>query len=366
MIWALLAVLVDVSLARIAFGALVPSLRSDLGFDLAAIGSISAANAVGYLITSGLAPWIARYLDMRKLAILSHIVAAAGFAAAACSSSFLVLVLARGIAGIGGGAGIVACLGLALDAVEPRRRVFVSTLAWSGLGLGLVVAAAGQPWLYAPSSWRVASGACAALALFIAISTPGRLLARSEGISRPAETPRRDQWRKSGFILASIFLFGVGFLAYSTFAAVVSVQTTPLISFLTTGFSALAGSVLVMRVTRAERALGAMMLMGAVGGVLTVVGSPIGGMFFGFGLTAIAGLSTATLRERTGVATQAVAMCNIVVGAGQFVGPVVAGVAAQAFGTAWAPGIAGAAYALGAVAVGTDAVLRRRGKAAAV
>lgn len=360
--WAVLAVLVDVSLARVAFGALVPSLRSDLGLDLVTIGTVSAANAVGYLVTSALSPWLGRFAGMRRLAIVAHVVAALGFAGVALAPNVVVLVAARALSGIGGGVGIVACLRLALDAVEPRRRVFVSTLAWSGGGLGLILAALAQPWLHAATSWRVASAVCAALALAIALGAPAHEHRYDDAVATAAVRPPSWRWQGSAYVLAAYFLFGFGFLAYGTFATLSPAHVTPFVRFMLIGVSAVAGSLLVARVRHAERAMATALVLGACGALLTLGGSPFGDVLFGVGLTAIAGLATAILRERAGsaAALQAIAISTLVVGAGQIVGPLVAGAAAQRFGIAWVPGTAFAAYAAGAVLAGVDEWIRLR------
>jgi MFS family permease len=363
-LWAMLAVLVDVALARAAFGAFVPSIRADLGIDFAVAGVISSANAVGYLITSGLAPFITARIGARATAVAGHVLATLGFALSALAPSTAILVAMRVVSGLGGGAGMVAALRIALDAADPGRRIVVSTLAWAGAGVGLILAAFSVPWINDPATWRVATWVCAALALVIAVTTPRHVSAvtpMQTPAAAKAAAPVRYDWRPSTLIIAPYILFGIGFLAYSTFAAVAPSHAPPFIRFLSIGIMSIAGSLLVARTRYAERAMAVFLLFGALGSAFAFAGMPLGDIFFGIGLTAVPGLATAILRERADAhaVIQALALSTIAVGTGQFLGPLIAGIAAQRFGIAWAFGTAGAAYALGAVLVALDEITRR-------
>jgi len=361
-LWATLAVLVDVALARAAFGAFVPSIRADLGIDFAGAGIVSSANAIGYLITSGLAPFITARIGVRTTAIAGHVLAALGFALSALAPSTALLVAMRVVSGLGGGAGMVAALRIALDAADPERRVFVSTLAWAGAGLGLILAAFSVPWIGNPQTWRVAMWVCAALALVIAMTSP-KHAAAARAARPPAgaiATRISYPWRPSALIILAYTLFGIGFLAYTTFAGVASSHASPFVRFLSIGIAAIVGSLTVARTRHAERAMLAYLLSGALGAVFAIAQLPLGDIFFGLGLTAVPGLATAILRERAGAEAviQALAYSTVAVGLGQFLGPLIAGVAAQRSGIAWAFGTAGAAYILGAALVAVDEIAR--------
>lgn len=149
-------------------------------------------------------------------------------------------------------------------------------------------------------------------------------------------------------------------MAYSTFAAAGPSHVSPFIRFLAIGCSAILGSVVVAWVRHPERAMGAMLLIGALGAAFAVAGLPLGDILFGIGLTAVPGLATAVLRARAGAqaATRAIALSTIAVGSGQFAGPLIAGAAAARFNIAWAFGIAGAAYAIAVMFVALDEIVR--------
>jgi MFS family permease len=331
----MVVVMVDVTLARIAFGAIVPSLRSDLHIDLAVAGVVSSANAVGYLISSALAPILARSLAIRRLALVSHLLAAAGFAAVAVSPNVALLVTARVLSGLGGGTGIVSALRLALDSVEPSQRTIVSTLAWSGGGLGAILVALSEPWLNTPLSWRVASAACALLSLAIALATPSHMRTRDVAPWRNAGSNAGTwQWRQSLLILFAYLMFGAGTLSYSTYLAVTPSQTTPLVRFLLLGVFSIVGGLIATRVRHPERAMAAALALAALGAGLALHGLALGDACIGLSFAAVPGLGTAVLRERAGAAAamHALAVSTITLCGGQFAGPILAGIAAQ---TAW-------------------------------
>jgi predicted MFS family arabinose efflux permease len=359
-IWATLAVLVDVSLARVAFGVIVPSLRLDLGIDFTGAGLVTSANAVGLLITSVAAPFIGARLGLRRMAVTAHLVAALGFALSATSSSLVALVVMRAISGLGNGAGLVAALQIAIDRAKPEQRTQVSALAWSGGGLGLILAAFASPWLHEPLTWRLACWLSGALALVVALSVPKVSL--ETAVSAPTSTSATGyRWEPSALILSAYLLFGAGFIAYTTFAALEPSHVKPFFRFLTIGVSAIIGSLIASRVRNAERAMGVTLFLGSVGAASAIAGFPAGDILFGIGLTAVPGLATAVLRARAGFAgaTRAIALSAIAVGLGQFLGPVFAGIAARQFGIAWAFAIAGAAYGVGVLLVTLDQLISR-------
>jgi MFS family permease len=353
-IWAILAVLVDVSLARVAFGSVVPSLRIDLGIDFTGAGLVTSANAVGLLVTSAAAPFVAGKLGLRRMAIVGHLVGALGFALSALSTSLTALVVMRVVSGLGIGAGLVAALRIAVDRAKPEQRTAVSALAWSGGGLGLIAAALATPWLHDAFAWRGESWISAALAFVLAISAPRDRASQVESISPlPIVAPYRSQ--ATGLILAAYLLFGIGFIAYTTFAAA-ETSVSPLVRFLSIGVAAIAGSLIAARVRKPERAMGGLMVLGAIGALFAIIGRPGGDILFGLGLTAVPGLATAILRSRASAAgaTRAIALSVIAIGSGQVLGPLIAGEAAEHLGVAWAFGVAGAAYVAGVLLIVYD------------
>jgi len=356
--WSILVVLIDVAFARVAFGALVPSLRSGLGLDLAAVGAVASANSIGYLLTSAFAAQLERLVGVRRLAIGSHLLAAAAFAGVAFAPGFVPLIVMRFLSGAGGGGGVVAAQRIALDAVPPERRVLVSTITWSGVGLGLIAAGVALPALSSPQSWRAASLVCAIIALVVALTTPApAAVARASAASEPPAW----RWQNEARVLAAYALFGMGFLAYNTFAAVSSLHASPGARFLLLGFAAIVGTLLAMRVRQAELGMGAGLILGAAGAMLTLAHMQLAGdLLIGLGFGPVPGFATAILRQRAGTAAamSAIALSTIAVGAGQIAGPIVAGMAAQNLGIAWVAGIAAVAYFLGFLLIVADALAR--------
>jgi MFS family permease len=352
-LWSVLAVVVDVALARVAFGAVVPSLRADLGLGLAAVGVANAANVIGYVVATPFAMAAIGRGGLRRTSVIAHLVAAAGAALVGGSASFVPLLLGRVVTGAGGAIGLVSALRLALDAVPASRRVLVSTVTWSGIGLGVLVAAAAQPALLAPGAWRGAAFAWAGATLLVALTTPRE---RHDDEHARAAAPLRTGY---GLILAAYVAFGFAFLAYTTFLALTG--TGPVAArWLWLGAAALLGGLLTLRVRRPEPAFAGVLVVAGLGALGTANHLSFGGFLVGLGLTASPALATAIVRARVGSAhaNAAIAYATLAVGTGQLAGPTVAGFVADRLGVGAVPLLAAAAYGAGAVLVGCDLVRR--------
>ncbi len=77
------SVALNVGMHRFTFGVMVPALRSDLGLDYLASGTLNATHMAGYLAGTLVAPMIVRRTGARRLAFLGHMLVACG--AAACA-----------------------------------------------------------------------------------------------------------------------------------------------------------------------------------------------------------------------------------------------------------------------------------------
>lgn len=351
----MLAVVVDVALARVAFGAVVPSLRADLRLGLAAVGFANAANVMGYVAATPFAMAAIRRGGLRRTSLIAHLVAAAGAALVGASASFGPLLLGRVVTGAGGAIGLVAALRLALDAVPASRRVLVSTLTWSGVGVGVLVAAAAQPALLPAGAWRAAAFAWAGATLLVALGTPGER--HDEEHARAAAPACRGY----GLILAAYAAFGFAFLAYTTFLALTG--TGPVASrWLWLGTAALLGGLLTLRVRRPEAAFAAVLVVAGLGALGTANHLPYGGFLVGLGLSASPALATAIVRARVGSAqaNAAIAYATLAVGSGQLAGPTVAGLVADRLGVGAVPLLAAAVYGAGAILVACDLARRAR------
>ena len=347
-LWSTVAVMVDVSFARVAFGSIVPSLRNDLHLSLAATGSIATANLVGYVIATPFAARTLHLLGLRRAALIGHAVAAVGAMLMATEPSFLPLLLARAVTGVGGAIGLAAAIRLALDAA-PGRRVVASMATWSGIAVGLLIAALAQPALTFPGAWRSAAIVWAAASLFVAIGSP------SATASVVDKAVASSTIRGYECILAAYACFGFAFLAFTTFLSLAgnaSIEER----WLSLATASIVGILLSLRVRNAERAFCAALLIAGAGAVLTLLHCFSGPFLVGIGLSASPGFATAIVRGRVGAleANKAIAHATLAVALGQLVGPLAAGVAADRFGITAVPFISAVVYIAGGLLVLCD------------
>jgi len=144
------------------------------------------------------------------------------------------------------------------------------------------------------------------------------------------------------------------------------------LTWTTMGLATLAGSLLTLAVLRQPRlrplALPGAMAVAATGALVAALPSAAaalwGAALVGLGLAAIPALITAAARTRSsaGDYARAFSIATAVMGLGQLLGPVLAGVLADAFGTVAAPLFAAAAYAAGAMVAAIDLRAERRGR----
>jgi len=364
-LWAALGVALNVGIARFTYGVMLPALQRDLALDYFGGGALNAAHLLGYLAGTLAAPALARKAGMARLARTAHALAALGALACALASGPLLLALGRLATGLGAGAGIVAILVLVLGAVPAASRSLASALVWSGMGFAVVLSGlAAGPLLESAHGWRLAFGLAAAIAALLAFAFPPRTL-RAAGAA-PAPAAARGLARFLGarwsFLYAAYFMFGAGYIAWSTFAgarlaaqgASAAAVSTMWIAF---GAAMIAGSALSFAALRLDRrgslALAAALAAGALGALASwseVAGAALGGaLLVGIGTASTPTIVTAYARERCAAEDFALAfsLATVALGVGQLLGPLAAGMLADRLGVA-----AAALFALGAYGLG--------------
>ncbi len=368
-VWGVVAIALNVGLARFTYGVVLPSLRRDLGIDYLASGALNAVHLLGYLIGTLAAPALARRTSMPRLSVGAHLLVAAGAAACALAPietalGYPVLALGRLATGLGAGAGIVAVLVLVFAAVSAGARPKVSAIVWSGMGVAIVASGFVAPWLSEPQiGWRSTFVVAAIMALGVALATPRRQPGDSPTTAVPAATAdgfhahdlMRSRWI---YLIVSYLLFGIGYIAYSTFAGARLAATQASLALVSVtwivfGFASIAGAALTIPIlaSRAKRfTLTAALLAGGIGAFAAFGDSAqaalLGALLVGLGLAATPSLVTAFARERCTAEDYATVFSamSAALGIGQLAGPVVAGALADLFGTAAVPLFAASAY----------------------
>lgn len=335
-------------LARFAYGLLVPAMRSELHWSLAQAGALTTANSLGYLLGAVAAAAVARRLGTAAAFRLGMVLTAATLAATAATSTYSLLLLIRGAAGVAGALVFVAGGTAASHAAARARTAVPLTIFFSGAGLGIAVSGAVIPPVLShhaerwPLVW-------AGLALTTGLATAASWNAPRGSTETSAVTAVTDMrgvaraWEPA----VAYLLFGAGYIAYITFlsAYLASRHAGDLQVALTwalLGCAAVAAPALWSRPiaawpgTRALAVLlallaGAAALALASAAPVATAGSAIiyGAAFLGVPAAVTTFIRHAVPPERW---SATIAAFTVVFAAGQTVGPYLAGALADHFG----------------------------------
>ena len=156
---AALTIAVDLGLARIGYGLVLPAIRRDLGGSYAVYGAIAAVHLGGYLAGTLAAPRLLRdRTQLPRVTAISQLAIALFIVASALSPGAIGLAVTRLAIGVASGVGIASAITDALERVAPERRGFTSAVAWSAIGIALVAWAPAGAWtLDEAARWRVAT-----------------------------------------------------------------------------------------------------------------------------------------------------------------------------------------------------------------
>ena len=370
--WAALGIALNVGIARFTYGVILPALQRDLALDYFGGGALNAAHLLGYLAGTLAAPMLARRLGMPRLARYSHALVALGALLCALAPGGTagpgLMALGRLGTGLGAGAGIVAILVIVFAAVPAASRSLASALVWSGMGFAVVLSGlAAGPLVEGAYGWRAAFALSAALAALVALAFPPRGQ-RAEGTGPAAAQPshglRQFLHARWLFLIGAYFMFGAGYIAYSTFAgsrlaaigAPLAAASAMWIAF---GAAMIVGSALTFALLRIDRrrrfALVAALLAGTLGTLVSwsdAAGAAlVGALLVGLGTVSTPTIVTTYARERCSARDYALAfsVATAALGIGQLLGPLAAGALADRFGVAAVALFAVAVYGLGAV-----------------
>ncbi|MGA0595956.1 YbfB/YjiJ family MFS transporter [Enterovirga sp. CN4-39] len=373
--WAFLAMALDIGVARISFGTVLPALRRDLDLTFFAGGALSAANLAAYLAGTLLAPYFGRYASMSALARWGHVVFAFGALANGLASDIPTLAVGRVLTGLGAGVGLLALFVVVFERTRPDLRPVVSTAVWAGIGTAIIASGLSAPFLlHEPGDWRWAFCLPALLALLVAWEVGrGHRIGTTAGRPRQGHTdstsPASRPWPSWLGLFGAYFMFGVGYIAYSTFvggrlAQANAPMATVVASWVTLGLGSIAGSILGAAIlwSRAWKPFALILasLAGAAGSAAAIAPGGVaplaGALLVGLGLASTPAIVTAYVRERTSDAAYArlFSLATASLGVGQLVGPVIAGALADGVGPDAVMVFASAAYAIGAVCAVAD------------
>jgi len=238
--------LVVIGFARLAYGVILPAMRSDLGLSYQQAGLLSTVAALSYVcfvLAGGLAA--ARW-GAKASILFGMLTVVVGFAGLTMAVHFWLLAVLMALLGIGAAFAFSPMIAL-LAAWFPDHRGLVIGCMSSGVGLSVLATGLLVPQLFAlfgEHGWRVSWGVFAGVALvasaiiFVFVKNPPENTGNAAG-----PTPADEKWLiyrnpRVLIVAATYGIIGLGYI----------VQTVFMVSFMVdSGFSeALAGRYVAM------------------------------------------------------------------------------------------------------------------------
>lgn len=212
---------VALGLSRFAYALILPSMRTDLGWNFADAGTMNTVNATGYLIGALMAVPLSKRLGDKHVFGVSLLLTTIAVGMSGMSSDFSVLLMLRLAAGFTGALAFVSGAGLAsavsIGGPKSRAPTFLG-IYFSGAGIGITASALTVPPLLGAHGWR---GGWLGVGLLSFVATVfGWLAMRRSPTPRDASsTPEPGGWslRFMSFKLLAYGLFGAGYITYMTF-----------------------------------------------------------------------------------------------------------------------------------------------------
>jgi len=218
----------SLGITRFAYGLLLPTMRTDLGWSYTLSGAMNTVNALGYLLGALCMPRLMQAYGPSRLLWVGAVLASVFMGLSGFFTDSLALLLQRLLAGSASALVFIAggLLAARLGTVWPQRSGLVIGLYYGGTGFGIVLSALLVPQVLDWASQQAHGWAWAwwALALVCGLATlvllwPARQLKR---LLLPAATVAEGpanpfRWRWFGYALAGYGMFGVGYIGYMTF-----------------------------------------------------------------------------------------------------------------------------------------------------
>jgi len=220
---AMLAIGLDVGVARITYGVALPALARDLQLSLTAAGLLGTLHLVGYLLGTLASPFLNAKAGALAVCRGSHFVFACAMLVGGLTFDITTMAASRFVAGIAAGFGVFSVFVIVFDVTEPEKRGAAGSFVWSGIGVAVVASGLASGPILDGGAWRLSFIVPAALALAVAAFIPS-------GAQDSLAQPKTADWSPSRlaelvssrwiFLVAAYFLFAAGYISYATFAGV--------------------------------------------------------------------------------------------------------------------------------------------------
>lgn len=347
-----LAPAVSNGLGRFAYALILPAMRSSLGWSYTQAGWVNTVNALGYFAGALVTLRLVARTGPHRLLFWGMLSTAASLVASGIFRGFGALLFMRFIAGAGGALSLIAggALAAELYARHPARAASGISVYFSGGGIGIILPGLFLPWLLrAPGAWDVA---------WIATGLVGGLLCVpclwcAARVPRLVRAAVREPWSPRPLLpsLGAYLCFALGAIVYMTFIVAWMRDRGAGPLAVSTVWSVLGAAIMISPLPwRGPLArwsggwpLSAALLACAAGAAIPLLSTSLpamiasaalfGGAFF-IPPSAVTALSRARLPRAAwgaGLATY-----TVVFGAGQPIGPLLAGAVADASGTLFA------------------------------
>src|SRR6185436_8642850 len=135
---AMLAIGLDVGVARITYGVVLPAFARDLQLSLTAAGLLGTLHLIGYLFGTLASPWLNAKVGALALCRASYFVFACAMLVCGLTSNITTMAASRYVAGLAAGFGVFSVFLIVFDAIEPEKRAAAGSLVWSGIGVAIV------------------------------------------------------------------------------------------------------------------------------------------------------------------------------------------------------------------------------------
>src|SRR6202049_1238637 len=215
-----LAPTVGLGIGRFAYSLVLPDMRDALGWSYSGAGFMNTINAAGYLAGALMAAKLVKRFGLSAVVRWGTLACVLSLALCALSGNFVVLSLARLLAGLGAAAGFVAggALAAGIAQSQPMRANFLLSLFYAGPGLGILSSGLIAPFVlqaFGPGSWWIVWWAMTLLSVAMTIPLLLAPIGGGKGMADTAPAPLA--LRPILIYLAGYFLFGAGYIAYMTF-----------------------------------------------------------------------------------------------------------------------------------------------------
>ena len=362
----LLSLAVGIGIGRFAYTPILPYMSAGLDLDKSEAGLIASANFLGYLLGALAAAWRAMPGDARFWLLGALALSGLSTGAMALTTDLGAFLVLRFAAGVGGALAMVLASSLLMDRLAAAGREGWAAVIYAGVGCGIAIsslavpaaASGGDDW---QGPWLFCGALCLAFSILVGVLLR-RPLAPAPAVAGAGTGERKHGVRR---LIVAYGLVGFGYVITATFVADM-VRTDPVLQpaehlvWLCVGLTAAPSVALWGWAGRRwgnERAFAIGCLVQAAGVALSVLGGGVwlillaagllGGTFVG--LTAIGLIH---VRHRSaGDPRRNLALMTAAWGLGQMVGPTLAGVLHDAFGSYLVPSLLAVAALAGAAAL---------------